>query len=173
MAPGSRSASVSVSDNGPGTSQTVPLSGTGSLFSSATKINSSSNPSAFGQSVTFTATVTSQGAGTPTGTVTFSDGSTVLGTSPLTGGTATFSDAMLALGLHFINAVYSGDANFSGSSASLNQTVNQATTSTTLTSNLNPSGLDSPVTFTAVITSAVRWSSYGHSYLQRWGNDAG
>jgi len=123
----------------------------GSALSSATTIASSSNPSAFGQSVTFTATVTSQGSGTPTGSVTFSDGSTPLGTSPLSGGTATFSTKALTVGLHAINAVYSGDTNFSGSSASLNQTVNQASTTLILTSSLNPSGLGSPVTFTATI----------------------
>jgi hypothetical protein len=122
---------------------------------------SSSNPSNFGQSVAFTATVTSQGSGTPTGTVTFSDGSTSLGTSPLSGGTAIFSTAALTVGLHSINAAYSGDSNFSGSSASLNQTVNQAGTTTSLTSAPNPSAVAQAVTLTAVVAPAYTGTPTG------------
>src|SRR5207248_2699619 len=59
----------------------------------STSLTSSANPSVFGQSVTFTATVsvTSPGAGTPSGTVTFKEGSTTLGTGTLSSGQATFS----------------------------------------------------------------------------------
>jgi Bacterial Ig-like domain (group 3)/RTX calcium-binding nonapeptide repeat (4 copies) len=60
-----------------------------------------------GQTVTFTATV-SAGNATPTGTVTFKDGATVLATVALQGGVATFSTANLALGGHSITASYSG-----------------------------------------------------------------
>src|SRR6202030_3723976 len=52
------------------------------LTATATSVVSSLNPSTFGQSVTFTATVSSA-AGTPTGTVTFNDGATALGTVAL------------------------------------------------------------------------------------------
>jgi hypothetical protein len=82
-----------------------------------TAVTSSSDPSVFGQTVTFTATVTPQGSGSPTGTVTFHDGSTTLGTSSLSSGTATFTISTLAIGTHSITAVYSGDSNFQGSSA--------------------------------------------------------
>jgi len=81
---------------------------------STTTLVSSLNPSLTGQQVTFTATVAGQYGGTPTGTVTFSDGATVLGTSPLTGSTATFSTAALPIGANSIGAAYSGDANFTG-----------------------------------------------------------
>jgi hypothetical protein len=120
--------------------------------STTTVVTSSLNPSAFNQQVTFTATVTGQFGGTPTGTATFSDGSTPLGMSPLSGGMAAFSTAVLAAGLHSINAVYSGDSNFLGSSASLNQTVNQASTTLALGSSVNPSGFGQPVTLTATIS---------------------
>ncbi|HMF36072.1 MAG TPA: Ig-like domain repeat protein, partial [Isosphaeraceae bacterium] len=66
------------------------------------------------QSVTFTATVSvnSPGAGTPTGTVTFKDGATVLGTGTLSGGVATFTRSTpLSAGAHHITAVYGGDTN--------------------------------------------------------------
>ena len=123
----------------------------GAPFVSVTAFLSSSNPSKFGDSVTFTATVTSQQAGTPTGSVTFSDGATVLGTSPLSGGVATLATADLSIGSHTIKAVYSGDANFGSSSASLNQAVTQGTT-LSLTSDVNPSTYGQSVTFTAAIT---------------------
>ena len=108
-----------------------------STVSTTTVLTSSVNPSVYGQSVTFTATVTanSPGAGTLTGTVNFKDGTSLLGTGTLSGGTATFSTSTLAVGSHNITAVYGGDTNFSGStSAALSQTVNKASTATTLTS---------------------------------------
>ncbi|MGH9502144.1 MAG: Ig-like domain repeat protein [Terriglobales bacterium] len=96
------------------------------------------NPSVFGQSLTFTATVAAvgPGAGTPTGTVTFTDGATTIGTGTLNGsGVATLTSATLAVGSHSITATYNADANFTGStSAALAQTVNTASTTTTITS---------------------------------------
>jgi hypothetical protein len=81
-----------------------------------TALGSSANPSIFGQSVTFTATVSSTASGTPTGTVTFSDGSTTLGTETLNGSAqATFTTSSLTVGSHSVRAQYSGDGNFSGS----------------------------------------------------------
>jgi hypothetical protein len=61
--------------------------------------------------VTFTATLSSS-ASTPTGTVTFYDGTTILGTVTLSAGVATYSTSSLAAGSHSITAVYSGDSNF-------------------------------------------------------------
>jgi hypothetical protein len=89
-------------------------------------VSSSANPSGSGQAVTFTATIAavSPGSGTPTGTVTWDDGSTVLGTVTLTNGTASFTTSSLAVGSHSIKAVYAGDTNFKTStSAVLNQVV--------------------------------------------------
>jgi Bacterial Ig-like domain (group 3) len=86
---------------------------------SATTVSSSLNPSTFNQQVTFTATVAGQLGGTPTGSVTFYDGSTTLGTAPLSAGTAAFSTATLPVGLNSITAAYSGDTNFTGSSSSI------------------------------------------------------
>ena len=120
--------------------------------STTTSVTSSLNPSTFNQQVTFTATVTGQFGGAPTGMVTFSDGPTILSASPISGGTATFSTGSLTSGLHSIKAVYSGDSNFTGSSASLSQTVNQASTTLVLTSSVNPSGFGQSVTLTAMIT---------------------
>ena len=87
------------------------------------------NPSVSGQAVTFTATIApvSPGSGTPTGNVTFDDGSTVLGTVTLNNGTASFTTSSLAVGTHSIKAVYAGDTNFKTStSAVLKQVVNSS-----------------------------------------------
>ncbi len=123
----------------------------------ATTLTSSANPSVFGQSVTFTATVkaSAPGSGTPTGVVTFLDGTTTLGSGTLSGGTTTFTTSSLAVGIHSITTVYSGDTNFSTStSAVLSQKVNQDGSMTALASSVNPSTIGQSVTFTATITAS-------------------
>jgi uncharacterized delta-60 repeat protein len=119
-----------------------------------TVVASSANPSAYGQSVTFTATAASSG-GTPTGTVTFKDGTTTLGTGTLNGGAATLSTSSLSAGTHSITAEYGGGDGFSGSTSSaVSQVVSAASASTTLTSSPNPSNFGQAVTLTATVTSA-------------------
>src|SRR5262249_22076760 len=119
---------------------------------STTTVTSSPNASVFGQTMNFTATVTdnSPGAWTPTGTVTFLDGGTSIGSGTLSGGSATFSTAGLTVGTHTVSVSYSGDTNFTASSGTLSggQTVNAANTATTVVSDNNPSTLNQTVTFT-------------------------
>jgi Bacterial Ig-like domain (group 3) len=92
-------------------------------FATTTALTSTPNPSTLGQSVTFTATVSSS-SGTPTGKVTFKDGTTTLGTVTLTSGVATFATSTLTHGKHKITARYGGSSKFAPSSVSLTQTVN-------------------------------------------------
>jgi hypothetical protein len=128
------------------------------LTATTTTLVSSANPSNVGQPVTFTATVApTSGAGTPTGTVTFTDGATSLGTGTLSGGQATFTTSSLSAGNHTITASYGSDANFSASTSPvLTQVVNQgAATTTTLASSVNPSNVGQAVTFTAAVTSSA------------------
>jgi autotransporter-associated beta strand protein len=125
------------------------------LSASATSLSSSANPSVFGQSVTFTAMVQAMppGPGTPTGTVTFRDGTSTLGTASLSGGTAGFTTLTLSTGPHTITVSYAGDSNFNASvSPALTQTVNPANTTTTVTSSLNPSAAGQPVAFSATVS---------------------
>ena len=125
-----------------------------SLAATTTSLISSLNPSNAGQSVTFTATVSS-GSGTPTGTVTFKDGTTALGTVALSAGQAQLSISTLGAGSHSITAAYSGNTSYSASTSSvLTQTVNAAivSTTTTLSSSLNPSLSGQAVTFTGAVT---------------------
>jgi len=82
------------------------------------------NPSNFGQSVTFTATVNPQFSGTVTGSVTFYDGTTALKIAYLSGAVAKFTTSTLTVGSHTITATYNGSTNFDGSSGSLTQKVN-------------------------------------------------
>jgi hypothetical protein len=89
-----------------------------------TSLTSSQNPSSVNQSVTFTATVTPQFSGTPTGSVTFKDGTITMGTVILSSGMAVFKTSKLTVGSHNITATYNGSAAFSTSSASVTQTVN-------------------------------------------------
>jgi hypothetical protein len=120
--------------------------------STTTSLTSSANPSSYNQVVTFIATV-SAGSGSPTGTVTFSDGSALLGSAALSNGLATLSTSGLTVGLHSIGASYSGDANFTGSnSVALSQSVVKASTSLILTTNSNPSAFGQSVTLMAAIT---------------------
>ena len=131
-------------------------SGTGTLTvqkaATSTALTSSVNPSVFGQSVTFTATVTSAG-GVPTGNVQFKDGGQSLGTGALSGGVATLTRSNLTVGDHSITAVYIGNANFDTSTSPvLTQTINRASTATAVTSSANPSVFGQSVTFTATVS---------------------
>src|SRR5204862_5935626 len=90
------------------------------------------NPSDFGQPVTFTATVSpvALGSGAPTGTVTFKDGGTTLGSVNVNASRqATFTTSSLSSSAspHAITASYDGDTNFTTSSSSAySQIVNPA-----------------------------------------------
>jgi hypothetical protein len=123
--------------------------------SSSTAVTSSGNPTGFGATVTFTATVSAvaPASGTATGTVTFKDGTTTMGSAALSGGQATFSTSTLSIGSHSIAAVYGGDANFTGStSAIFTQTISAGASTTTVTSSVNPTVFGQSVTFTAMVT---------------------
>lgn len=122
--------------------------------STTTTLVSSTNPSVYGQSLTFTATVATNvsGAGVPTGSVTFLDGSTSLGIAPLSGGIAILRTAGLSAATHSITATYGGNGSLSGStSPALLQSVNQDSTTTTLVSSANPSAYGQSVRFTATV----------------------
>jgi Bacterial Ig-like domain (group 3)/FG-GAP-like repeat/FG-GAP repeat len=127
----------------------------------STAATSSANPSQAGAPITLSATVTGSPVrgvtASPTGTVTFYDGTTALG-SPVTlaSGAAQMSVSTLAVGTHNLTAQYSGDTNFIPStSPAIPQVVNQGTSSTGVTSSANPAAAGATVTFTATVTSTV------------------
>jgi hypothetical protein len=113
-----------------------------------------SNPSPFGEVVTFTAIVTPAPAA---GTVQFSiDGADYGAPVAVGAGGVALSDPVLdlAVGDHTIQGAFSGSANFEPSTGTLTQTVVRAATTTALTSNADPSVYGDPVTFTATVSSA-------------------
>jgi len=85
-------------------------------------IASSGNPTPLGQSVTISATpVPGSGSGTPTGTMTFKEGATTLGSAALSGGVATFTTSALTLGTHHLAIDYGGDAVFTAAGGTFDQ----------------------------------------------------
>lgn len=130
----------------------LSLTGTGvGQPGTTTTIASSANPTVYGQAATLSSTVTSlSGSGTPTGSITFDDGTSSVGSASLSNGQAALTLSSLGVGSHSLTAVYSGDANFLGStSAPLSQVVNQASTAIALSSSSTPSNLNGSITLTA------------------------
>ena len=133
----------------------------------STTLTSSANPAFVSQPVTFTAVVAAQPQGlpVPTGFVQFLDNGTALDSSPIPldgTGTAVFTTSSLAVGMHPIVAMYSGDVNDSGSSSSsLSQSVVSIPTPTvatvaagsitatgaTLNATVNPNGYSTTALF--------------------------
>ncbi|HEX6804768.1 MAG TPA: Ig-like domain repeat protein [Terriglobales bacterium] len=118
---GSLSASVAVTDNhlnGSAATQSVAVSGTGlNLITPTILLELSANPVLISSSVVFTVTVSSS-ASTPTGSVEFYDGTTLLGSGELAAGVATYSSSSLTSGTHSITAAYGGDSDFSSLTSS-------------------------------------------------------
>lgn len=119
-----------------------------------TIVTASPNPSVYGQTVTFTATVTSGATAVTQGSVTFKEGALIVSgpTNLDASGQATLNASSLSAGPHIITAEYSGDPAFAASSGSTTQTINKASTSTTVSSSANPSVIGQGLTLTATVT---------------------
>jgi hypothetical protein len=156
------------------------------LAASTTTALTSSAPSAdYGTPVTLTATVSNiDSTSTPTGTVTFSDGSNPIG-SPvvLAGGKASYHPASLAVGSHSITAVYAPDTTVfsSSTSAAMTETINllptafsNLTPSQTLTNGVSNINLSGTISSTPVSGSVLQYltatTTYGSGILLQ--NDA-
>jgi hypothetical protein len=135
------------SESGPVTVRVDPAS-------TAVALAPSVSPSAFGQAVTFVATVraVSPGAGSPGGSVEFLDGARSLGTVSISGGEASLTVSSLSVGSHAITASYGGEARFlAGSSPALDIVVDPANTTVTLAATPAEPGLGQVVTLTATV----------------------
>jgi hypothetical protein len=127
-------------------------------YPSDTTVASNLNPSRFGQTVTFTATVSSTFGAIPNGDlVTFKDGATALATVALSGGTAILNTANLTVGTHRMTATYKGDTSMASSVSTVltQQVTGKSTSSTTVASSANPSKFGQVVTFTAMVTTGA------------------
>lgn len=149
-------ANTSLNSTGSGTVGVLLNTSTPSTAAPTTTTLVTSAPTAvFGQTVVLTATVNSQ-AGVPSGTVTFGDGTTVLGTAPVNAaGQATLA-VSLGVGTRTLTAFFAGNATFASStSAGVAVTVNRAATTLALQSSANPAVTGQAVTFTATVAAVV------------------
>ncbi len=112
------------------------------VVASAVALTATPTSAKTGTSVSFTASVTGSG-GTPTGTVTFLDGTNAIGSAPLTNGAATIATSTLAAGGHSITASYGGDSTFAGGTSApqvVTITANTVNLALAVTSPLIPVG---------------------------------
>ena len=123
-------------------------------YPSATTLTVAPNPAKALTAITLTSVVSSQ-FGTPTGSVTFTANGQTLATAALNASAvATATVATLGTGTYTIVAAYSADTNFAASSASAQETVVGADTTTRLTASPNPANLLQTVTFSTMVRAA-------------------
>jgi hypothetical protein len=155
---GPHSGTLQITDNAPGSPQEISVVGNGIQDNTTLALVSSQPTSTFGASVMLAATIipaVATTAPTPTGSVSFSEGATVLSSPQVNAGAATFSSSMLSAGIHEITAAFSGDSFYSASSASFTQVVNQAIPAVTLAIQSNPVVAGKPATFTTTVRSSA------------------
>jgi hypothetical protein len=125
-----------------------------------TSLTASPNPASLGTTVTFTATVhpapPSTGGPTPTGSITFMDGSNFLGTGTLSGAVATFTTSTLSTGTHSVTAIYINDGNYSSStSPAVVVTITQSAPTVTLAVSTGNPVSNQSVVFTATLAAVA------------------
>ncbi len=155
LAVGTHSITASYSgDNYNTAAAALPLSQVITQTVTATTVNALPNPGIAGAAEAITATVRiTQGAGTPTGLVTFTSGTTVLGTANLTAAGTASINPVLTPGNYTIVATYAGDTDDAGSqSAPFALTVAQAQTTTVVVAVPNPTTYLQNVSFAATVT---------------------
>src|SRR6266568_533660 len=134
------------------TSSAVSITVTEPLTSTTTTLSASTAGPTAGESVTLTASVTPSAT---TGTVTFYQGTTALGTGTLSSGVATLSASFSTAGTYSLTAVYGGSTSYGTStSAALLITVSSSSTTSTSTTLSDSSGTPATgaaVTFTATV----------------------
>ena len=146
---------VYAGDPNDATSTSTAKSVTVTKVTTTTTVTTSLTSAVIGQSVTLTASVAGL---TPTGTVTFKDGTTTIGTGTLAGTgatrTATLTTSFTTAASHSITAVYAGDTddNTSTSAAKVITVTATAATTTTLTTSLTTAVIGQSVTLTATVT---------------------
>jgi RHS repeat-associated protein len=114
-----------------------------------TVLTTSPNPTLKGQVVTLNAAIS---GASPSGTVTFRDGTTSLGTATIAAGQATLTTKFGTVGAHTLTAAYIGDSNNLGSNSLAVSQIVQTLTTTTLSTSVNPSVAGQAVRLTAVVT---------------------
>lgn len=141
-----------VTNSGDGTASVMLQSGPDNRTPTSTSLTSDINPSAAGQLITLTATVSPASAPSA---VYFFDGSLRIGTAYLNAGSAAIQVSTLSRGVHALTAVYGGNATYRPSTSPvLTQTVHGLASATAVSSSPNPSQITQPVSFSATVTAA-------------------
>ncbi|MET7390600.1 Ig-like domain repeat protein [Streptomyces sp. NPDC005529] len=131
----------------------------GGLPTTTTTLTTGPNPAVAGEKITLTATVTGS---SPTGTVTFKDGTTTLGTASLINGKATFSTTKLGQGPHSLTAVYAGSATNAGStSAPTTENVDRADVKVAVTAAQTSTPSAVTLTYTLKVTNNGPTTAHG------------
>jgi hypothetical protein len=130
--------------------QTNPAPVAPAPLPSKTTLAVSANRAAPNQQLTFTATI---GGISPTGTVSFTSGSTSLGTAPISNATAVLPFAFVTSGTYAVTATYAGDSNnLASTSNSISVAVAPVATKTTLAVSANSANQNQQLNFTATVT---------------------
>jgi hypothetical protein len=130
----------------PGLTQTV-------LQATSVGLSASPSPAVVTATVTLTASASAAITGTPSGSITFYDGRTSIGSATLTNGVATITTANLSVGTHVLTAQYAANGSDAGATSNtFSEVVQQATTTTGVTSSYTTAPVGSTVTFTATVT---------------------
>jgi hypothetical protein len=127
------------------------------LAPTSTTLGTSSAVAQFAAPITLTAAVTGVSASTPTGNVSFMDGTTALATVPLNAlGVAIYVNSSLTAGAHTIAAAYQGDTDYAGSISTqiITETISQTPTATALSTNTTSSISGRPVLLAATVTAS-------------------
>jgi RHS repeat-associated protein len=149
VAVGSYSITAKATDNYGAVTNSAAVPVTTTQASSTTTVTATPNPATAGQTTTLTASVTGSN---PSGSVTFKDGTTILGTGTLTAGSASLSYTFTIAGAHSITAEYAGDSNNAAStSVAAALTVNPAATSTSLTVTPNSTTVGNTIAVTVTV----------------------
>ncbi len=147
----------------------VQLRVTYTLPETTTTITSLNNSSTYGQSVTFTATVSPSAA---TGTMKFYANGSSIGSAAVSGGSAAITTSSLPAGSYTIKAEYSGSSLYKASSGTCGQTVNKAAATITANDKSKTYG-DSDPALNATVTGTVNGETLDYSLSRVSGENAG
>ena len=155
---GTRTATISVTDDAVYSPQSFPISGSGTPATTTLAVTASSSTVVTPAPVSLTATLTTLATGA-TGTVTFLDGATTLGQAPLGAtGTAVLNGVVLAIGSHSITASYSGAADFAAATSPAITVVVQPKSVLSLTA-IAPTGVAAGAANTTITASGTNFDS--------------
>jgi sugar lactone lactonase YvrE len=168
---GTRTASLLFFDNTVTNTNTIQLSGLGTLPTPTFTITSpaASTSVASGTAVNFAVSVTSATSPVPTGTITFKVDATALGSVALSStGTASVSVSQTTTGTHTLSASYSGDTNYAAAGPiTRTYTVTAAPALVRLTSSANPAPSCAPTAFVVTVTGAGEATPTGNVTLKK------